>query len=93
MMPFLCIYFTRLHAEFAQLQFHTMFRATSRLRDCRITFFTRNPCSLCDTAKAVVGNVKAKRPFTYHEVNVMEPGQEKWKSVYEFDTPVVRLFP
>jgi hypothetical protein len=27
--------------------------------------------------------------LTYHEINVMEPGQEKWKSLYEFDTPVV----
>jgi glutaredoxin len=66
-----------------------MFRATSLLRDCRITFFTRSPCGLCDTAKAVVQNVKAKRQFEYEEINVMEPGQEKWKSAYEFDTPVV----
>lgn len=67
-----------------------MFRASTRLLDCRVTFFTRSPCSLCDTAKAVVHNVRAKRPFAYHEINVMELGQEKWKAVYEFDTPVVR---
>jgi glutaredoxin len=66
-----------------------MFRATSRLLECRITFFTRNPCGLCDTAKAVVQNVKAQRSFQYREINVMEAGQEEWKSVYEFDTPVV----
>ena len=66
-----------------------MFRATSRLLDCRITFFTRSPCGLCDAAKAVVQNVKAKRPFAYREINVMESGQEKWKGLYEFDTPVV----
>jgi hypothetical protein len=66
-----------------------MFRATSRLLDCRITFFTRSPCGLCDTAKAVIRNVEAKRPLAYHEINVMDPGQEKWKSLYEFDTPVV----
>jgi hypothetical protein len=67
----------------------TMFRASARLLDCRITFFTRSPCGLCDTAKAVVRSVETKRPLTYREVNVMEPGQEKWKSLYEFDTPVV----
>ncbi|KAF1941864.1 hypothetical protein EJ02DRAFT_325579, partial [Clathrospora elynae] len=66
-----------------------MFRATSRLLDCRITFFTRRPCGICDTAKAVVQNVKAKRPLEYKEINVMDPGQDKWKEVYEFDTPVV----
>jgi hypothetical protein len=66
-----------------------MFRGTSRLLHCRITFFTRTPCGLCDTAKNVVQNVKAKRALEYHEVNVMDAGQEKWKAVYEFDTPVV----
>ncbi|KAF2686506.1 hypothetical protein K458DRAFT_386475 [Lentithecium fluviatile CBS 122367] len=67
-----------------------MFRASSMLLQCRITFFTRSPCSLCDTAKAVVQNVKAKRDLEYHEINVMEPGQEKWK-IYEFDTPVIHI--
>jgi hypothetical protein len=66
-----------------------MFRATSCLLDCRITFFTRSPCGLCNAAKDVVQKVKAQRPFAYQEVNVMAPGQERWKSLYEFDTPVV----
>ncbi|KAL5116735.1 hypothetical protein ACEQ8H_005347 [Pleosporales sp. CAS-2024a] len=68
-----------------------MFRATARLLDCRITLFTRNPCALCDTAKTVIRNVTSQRPLTYHEINVMEPGQEKWKSLYEFDTPVIHI--
>jgi hypothetical protein len=66
-----------------------MFRATSGLLGCRITFFTRSPCGLCDTAKAVVQRVQATRPLAYQEINVMAPGQEKWKRLYEFDTPVV----
>ncbi|KAJ4296529.1 hypothetical protein N0V90_006574 [Kalmusia sp. IMI 367209] len=68
-----------------------MFRATSRLLQCRITFFTRSPCSLCDTAKAVVQNVKKERDFIYQEINVMEAGHETWKGVYEFDTPVIHV--
>jgi glutaredoxin len=68
-----------------------MFRASSRLLQSQITFFTRSPCSLCDTAKAVVHNVRKERNFEYKEINVMEPGQEKWKGVYEFDTPVVNM--
>ncbi|KAI4660278.1 uncharacterized protein J4E78_004979 [Alternaria triticimaculans] len=68
-----------------------MFRATSRLLACRVTFFTRTPCGLCDTAKAVVQSVRAKRPFDYDEINVMDAGQEKWKSAYEFDTPVIHI--
>lgn len=35
--------------------------------------------------------MQAQRDFAYEEINVMEPGHEKWKSVYEFDTPVVWL--
>jgi hypothetical protein len=66
-----------------------MLRVTTRLLDCRITFFTRSPCGLCDTAKAVVRNVEKQRPLAYQEINVMDAGQEKWKSLYEFDTPVV----
>ncbi|KAF1828757.1 hypothetical protein BDW02DRAFT_574605 [Decorospora gaudefroyi] len=68
-----------------------MFRATAKRLHCRITFFTRTPCPLCDNAKAVVQSVNAKRPLDYHQVNVMEPGQEKWKAVYEFDTPVIHI--
>lgn len=71
------------------LQIITMFRSTSLLRTCHITLFTRSPCSLCDTAKSVLQTVRQRTPFEYTEINVMSPGQEKWKSVYEFDTPVV----
>ena len=31
-----------------------------------------------------------RRPFEYTEIDVMAPGQTKWKNLYEFDTPVVR---
>ncbi|KAF1915180.1 hypothetical protein BDU57DRAFT_264950 [Ampelomyces quisqualis] len=68
-----------------------MFRATSRLLDCRITFFTRTPCGLCDTAKTVVRNVERRRPLVFLEVNIMDPGQGRWKSLYEFDTPVIHI--
>jgi hypothetical protein len=36
-----------------------------------------------------VGKVRETTPFEYQEIDVMMPGQEKWKEVYEFDTPVV----
>lgn len=91
-----CIFFSHspswLHiTRLAVQRLRIMFRVTSRLLVCRVTFFTRTPCGLCDTAKAVVQDVKLKRPLEYQEINVMDPGQEKWKSLYEFDTPVVRL--
>ena len=54
-----------------------------------ITIFTRSNCSLCDEAKRILSKVSNKRPFHLAEINVMQAGQEKWKSLYEFDTPVV----
>lgn len=56
----------------------------------RVTLFTRQNCSLCETAKAVVNLTTRQRPFDYREIDVMSAGQEPWKALYEFDTPVVR---
>ena len=56
---------------------------------CRITLFTRDNCSLCKDAKAVLSKVWDKRPFEYDEIYVMAGEQSSWKAVYEFDTPVV----
>ncbi|KAF2808518.1 uncharacterized protein BDZ99DRAFT_390849 [Mytilinidion resinicola] len=56
----------------------------------KITLFTRANCSLCDSAKRVLSDVWDQRPFEYTEIDVMEPGKEKWK-IYEFDTPVIHV--
>ena len=68
-----------------------MMRATTvLLRQCvRLTFFTRPNCSLCDDGKGVLSKIWDRRPFNYDEVNVMAAKQDKWKALYEFDTPVV----
>lgn len=56
-----------------------------------VTLFTRPNCSLCENAKTVISSVSQSRSFEYTEVNVMCVGQESWKRLYEFDTPVVRI--
>ena len=53
----------------------------------RLTLFTRANCSLCDSAKAAVKAIR--RDFDYDEVDILREGAEHWKSVYEFDVPVV----
>ncbi|KAH0293054.1 hypothetical protein M436DRAFT_44904 [Aureobasidium namibiae CBS 147.97] len=58
---------------------------------CRITLFTRSNCKLCSDAKGVLSNVWDKRPFEYDEINVMEHSDQKWKNMYEFDTPVIHV--
>ncbi len=55
-----------------------------------VVLFTRPNCALCESAKVVVQSVLRVRSFEYSEVNVMSPGQESWRRLYEFDTPVVR---
>ena len=69
-------------------------RASAILRQqwsLRMTLFIRQNCSLCTDAKDVMSKVWDRRPFEYTEIDVMAPGQTKWKNLYEFDTPVVSL--
>ena len=58
----------------------------------RVILFSRGNCSLCDSAKALLGNVEQQRHFDRFDIDVMENGQEQWKHAYEFDTPVVSAF-
>ena len=60
-------------------------------QSARITLFTRQSCSLCETAKAVIQKVGKCRHFDYREVDVMSKGQEQWKAAYEFDAPVAHI--
>jgi glutaredoxin len=57
----------------------------------QLTLFTRANCGLCVTAKDVLSKVWDERHFEYIEIDVMEAKQTKWRNLYEFDTPVVRL--
>lgn len=66
-------------------------RATLALLNnaCRLTLFTRANCSLCEDAKSILARVRARKPFEYREINVMDEEAKAWRNVYEFDTPVV----
>ncbi|KAL2410531.1 hypothetical protein ABEF95_000354 [Exophiala dermatitidis] len=57
----------------------------------RLTLFTRANCGLCDVAKSRIAEVQKKRSIDYQEVDIMSPGQEKWKDVYDFDVPVLHV--
>lgn len=57
----------------------------------KIVLFSRANCSLCTDAKTVLSQVWERKPFEYEEIDVMSPGQQHWKDLYEFDTPVVSL--
>ena len=55
-----------------------------------VTLFTRRNCSLCDTAKSVVQNLRSKKCFEFQQLDVMASDQRQWL-LYEFDVPVVSL--
>ncbi len=61
------------------------------LHTCRITLFTRANCTLCTMAKQTLSTVWDTRPFHYKEIDVMTPSGQRWRDLYEFDTPVVRI--
>lgn len=65
--------------------------AARRMHSARLTLFTRANCSLCETAKTNIAMVQKKRPVDYAEIDVMAKGQENWKHLYEFDTPVLHV--
>jgi len=57
----------------------------------RLTLFTRANCGLCDVAKSRLVEIQNRRPVDYAEIDIMAPGQQKWKDVYEFDVPVLHV--
>ncbi|KAF4956761.1 hypothetical protein FGADI_3625 [Fusarium gaditjirri] len=70
-----------------------MFATRRLLFSTRITFFTRETCSLCTQAKHVLSDVWDKRPFDYTEVNVdlPKPESKQWRDIYDFDVPVIHI--
>lgn len=60
-------------------------------QSARVLLFTRPNCSLCDVAKRVLTELGSKRIFDYQEIDVLKKGQEDWKRLYQYDTPVVHV--
>ena len=72
---------------------HWIMKPTPRLLQhaLRLTLFTHEHCSLCVNVKDVMAKVWDRRHFEYGEVDILAPENQKWKSLYEFDIPVVSL--
>ncbi|XP_003216455.2 glutaredoxin-like protein C5orf63 homolog [Anolis carolinensis] len=54
-----------------------------------LTLFTKNPCPLCDEAKAVLEPYKHK--FLLQEVDITLPDHSSWFEKYKYDIPVFHL--
>lgn len=70
---------------------HLIMKPTPKLLQhaLRLTLFTHEHCSLCVNVKDVMAKVWDRRHFEYGEVDILAPENQKWKSLYEFDIPVV----
>lgn len=42
-------------------------------------------------AKSRIVEVQKRRPIHYAEIDIIDPGQQKWRDVYEFDVPVLHI--
>ncbi|KAJ2031590.1 hypothetical protein GGI01_002972 [Coemansia sp. RSA 376] len=54
-----------------------------------LTMFTHSRCQLCVTAKEALEIVHQRVPFEMKEVDIRQPGNEKWFEEYKFDVPVI----
>ncbi|CAI7573631.1 unnamed protein product [Penicillium pancosmium] len=68
-----------------------MFPTRALFGQARLTLFTRAGCGLCDNAKKTVVQLHQRRPFEFVETYIDEPGNKKWKDVYDFDVPEADL--
>ncbi|KAJ2713996.1 hypothetical protein H4R19_001962 [Coemansia spiralis] len=51
--------------------------------------FTHSRCQLCVDAKAALAQVRAEVPFEISEVDIRQPGNERWFDEYKYDVPVI----
>ncbi|DAA72750.1 hypothetical protein H112_00866 [Trichophyton rubrum D6] len=63
----------------------------SLLQNARLTLYSRLNCGLCETAKLTLNNLRQRKTFEYAEIDVMAPGNQQWKDMYEFDVPVLHV--
>ncbi len=57
----------------------------------RITFFTKDGCTLCNAALYVIERVRRQIPFDLETIDITAAGQGKWFEQYKDHIPVVQL--
>ncbi|KAK6362827.1 hypothetical protein TWF730_000280 [Orbilia blumenaviensis] len=60
----------------------------------RLTFFTKNGCSLCVTAEQNTVSWRLRETGNkaqFKKIDISEPVNEKWHDAYVFDVPVLHL--
>jgi len=56
-----------------------------------VTLFTKHQCTLCDKVKEVLAEVREEAPHGLDQVDITDPGNEKWWDKYKYDIPVLHV--
>ena len=57
-----------------------------------ITLYTGGPeCSLCEDAKQALYEISQLHPFELETINIRHPEHKKWRRLYQYDIPVIKL--
>jgi hypothetical protein len=57
----------------------------------RITLFTKECCSLCDSAAFVIKKLRRRFDVELEQVDITAPGNAKWFALYSNEIPVIHL--
>ena len=55
----------------------------------RVTLYTRAGCHLCDAAKSVIGQARARVAFDYEELDI--DADHELRRLYDYEVPVVAI--
>lgn len=56
-----------------------------------VTLFTKADCSLCDTVKAVLDEVRETHPHSLTQMDITDNDQARWWQRYKYDIPVLHV--
>jgi glutaredoxin len=56
-----------------------------------ITLFTKEGCTLCDTAKEVLQSVRAEYPHSLRAIDITDDDQTYYWDKYKYDIPVLHI--
>ncbi|MEE9295289.1 MAG: glutaredoxin family protein [Phycisphaerae bacterium] len=56
-----------------------------------VTFFTKDGCTLCESAWFVINKLRQRIDFEIERVDITEPQNTRWYALYCNDIPVVHL--
>jgi len=57
----------------------------------KVTLFTKECCSLCDSARFVIEKLRRRCDFDLELIDITDPGNTRWFALYGHEIPVVHV--